>query len=305
MNLQEANSDIAALVENVNDARILEHLDVLAGEKEAMHSPEALQAAAAYIEDQFRSYGLQTRQSSIPSSIDANGKPCFNVIAQSPNEEGKEILVIGAHYDTVCGSPGADDNASSLAVLLEVARLLAPMRGQIGLQFVAFSLEEPGFIGSTAYLDAAEAEGDLIWGAFILECVGYTDSRPQSQQTPPGLPFNLPEVGDFIGLMGNMSAEQIKNAFELAVETYVPNLPKIALLVPEKGEMLPDSRRSDHVPFWDKGYRAVMLTDTANFRNPNYHQSSDTIETLDLSFITRVAKSVVATLVLLAELEQA
>ncbi len=304
MNLQEVKPDIAALIETVKAANILKHLKSLVGEREPVSSPKALQVAGVYIEDQFKSYGLQTSTSEISSSIDATGQACFNVIAQTPEEDGKELLLIGAHYDTVLGSPGADDNASSLAVLLELARVLAPMGGQLKLQFAAFSLEESGFIGSTAYLNTIEEKGDAIWGAIILECVGYTDSKPQSQRTPPGLPFALPEVGDFIGLLGNLSAEPIKTAFETAVETYVPGLPQIAFLVPGKGEMLPDSRRSDHVPFWDKGHRAVMLTDTANFRNPHYHQRTDTIETLDLSFITKVVKSLVATVVLLAELEQ-
>ncbi|MFQ5589355.1 MAG: M28 family peptidase, partial [Nitrospiria bacterium] len=208
-----------------------------------------------------------------------------------------------AHYDTVPGSPGADDNASSLAVLLEVARVLSPMRGRLSPQFVAFSLEEQGFIGSTAYLEALEQQKTPIFGAVILECVGYTDMRPGSQRTPPGLPFTLPDRGDFIGLLGNAPAAPIKSAFEAAVDAAVPDLPKIGLLVPGNGEALPDARRSDHVPFWDKGYPAVMLTDTANFRNPHYHQASDRVETLDIPFIVKVAKAVAATVIHLAELE--
>ncbi|MDC4223620.1 MAG: M28 family peptidase [Candidatus Manganitrophus sp.] len=114
--------------------------------------------------------------------------------------------------------------------------------------------------------------------------------------------MKLPSQGDFIGLVGNAAAEPIQKAYEVAVATYCPELPCVSLLVPGKGEALPDTRRSDHVPFWDRGYRAVMLTDTADFRNPNYHKKSDQLKTLDLTFITRVARSLAAAVIDLAEL---
>jgi len=206
-------------------------------------------------------------------------------------------LVIGAHYDTVAGSPGADDNASGLTVLLEVARAVSGMAGNLVPEFVAFSMEEPGFIGSDYYVQEAEQAGRPIWGAVILECVGYTDHRPGSQQVPPGVPISLPDKGNFIGLIGNTQAAPIQAAFEFAAKDAAPTLPFVGLLVPGKGEAIPDTRRSDHVPFWDRGHRAIMLTDTANFRNPHYHRESDLLGTLDIAFITDVARSLAATVI--------
>ncbi len=278
------------------------------GEREPKNSSQALNRAAAYIQDQMSSFGLHATQApftaqNVPGQS-LGEDTFFNVIGTGVHfKQHNALLLIGAHYDTVADSPGADDNASSLAVLLEVARVLSKMQGRLTPQFVAFSLEERGFIGSTAYLESLEQNKTPISGAIILECVGYTDLNPGSQHTPPGLPFALPDVGDFIGLLGNEAAKPIQTAFESAVDAYTPDLPKISLLVPGNSAALPDARRSDHVPFWDKGYPAIMLTDTANFRNPHYHQGSDRIETLDLDFIVKVAKAVAATVIHLAELE--
>jgi Zn-dependent M28 family amino/carboxypeptidase len=209
---------------------------------------------------------------------------------------------VGAHYDTVVDTDGADDNASGLAVLLEVARVLSPMRGRRTLQFVAFSMEEAGFLGSAHFVEKVRRNKVPVWGAIVLECVGYIDRRPGSQKTPEGFPFSLPEQGDFIGLAGNDAAAPIKEAFEAAAIRYSPTLPVVSLLVPGNGVLFPDSRRSDHVPFWDQGYRAVMLTDTADFRNPHYHQKSDCLETLDIPFIAAVARALAGAVVDLADL---
>lgn len=300
------------LIETISEARILKHLEVLEGEKEARHTPDALRKAGDYLSNQMRTFGLHPVHMPIsPGGVvttDADGEACFNVIGRLKEATlDQERLVIGAHYDTVVGSPGADDNASSLAVLLETARVLTPLcqtlRGGWVPEFAAFSLEEPGFIGSADYLVKAEAAGLRIWGAVILECVGYTDHTPGSQLTPPGLPFPLPDKGHFIGLLGNEPAKAIKEAFESAARRHTPSLPCICFLVPGNGALLPDARRSDHVPFWDKGYPAVMLTDTADFRNPHYHRASDRRETLDISFITQVAKALSAAVVQMLELE--
>ena len=300
----------SALIETISEARILKHIEVLEGEKEAHRTPGALKKAGDYLSSQMRTFGLHPVHVPIsPGRIvttDANGEACFNVIGQLPEASPhQERLVIGAHYDTVAGSPGADDNASGLAVLLEIARVITPrcqaLRGGCVPEFAAFSLEEPGFIGSEDYLAKAEVAGTRIRGAIILECVGYTNHTPGSQRTPPGLPFPLPDKGNFIGLVGNEPAKPIKEAFEAAARQHAPELPCIGLLVPGNGAMISDSRRSDHVPFWDKGYPAVMLTDTADFRNPHYHRASDRRETLDIPFITQVAKALSAAVLQLLE----
>lgn len=291
---------VGSLIGQITDARILDHLQALVGPKHPVTSPEALWKTGRYILDRMETFGLDT----IEEGIEGENPSLRNLIGRTSGRgAGQNILVIGAHYDTVAESPGADDNASGLAVLLEVARVLAPLRGDLTLEFVAFSLEEEGFLGSDHYVDQAQSNKVPLWGSIILECVGYTDHRPGSQSSPMGLPIALPDRGDFIGLIGNEIAEPVRKAFEGAISNYCPDLSCISLLVPGKGELLPDSRRSDHVPFWDRGYRSVMLTDTANFRNPHYHQKSDLLSTLDIPFITKVARVLAAAVIDLAELK--
>jgi len=292
---------IASHIEQITEERILGHLESLVGIRHPVAAPEGLRASEAYLSEQMKSFGLDLLEETIEG--EANERFVNLIGRESGGRAGKKILVIGAHYDTISESPGADDNASGLAVLLELARILAPLRGKLTPQFVAFSLEEEGFLGSDHYARQVRRNKVPLWGAIILECVGYTDSRPGSQTAPAGLPIKLPSQGDFIGLVGNTAAEPIQKAYEAAVATYCPELPCVSLLVPGKGEALPDTRRSDHVPFWDRGYRAVMLTDTAEFRNPNYHKKSDQLKTLDLTFITRVARSLAAAVIELAELK--
>src|SRR5213076_2809083 len=131
----------------------------------------------------------------------------------------------------------------------------------------------------------------------VLECVGYARSEEGSQQKPASLSVTLPTVGDFLGIVGNAASAHLVKAVEAAANHAVPDLKTISLVVPGNGEMLPDTRRSDHAAFWHYGYPAVMLTDTANFRNPNYHAATDTIETLDLRFMEKVAQTTTAAVI--------
>lgn len=189
-------------------------------------------------------------------------------------------------------SPGADDNASGLAVMLEAARMLTtiPLNGEI--RFIAFCLEEENLLGSLAYVAQLKAAGQALTGAIVLECVGFTSSQEGSQQKPPGVPIPVPSTGDFLAVIGNTASSTLVAGCEAAVKAQVADLKTVPLVVPGNGEQLPDTRRSDHAAFWHHGYPAIMLTDTANFRNPNYHRSTDTIETLDPTFMTQVANAV-------------
>ena len=137
-------------------------------------------------------------------------------------------------------------------------------------------------------------------GAIVLECVGYARSEPGSQRTPPHLPIAIPSVGDFLGVIGNEASRDLVAAIMSCGRVTVPSLKMIPLTVPGRGELLPDTRRSDHAAFWDQGLPAVMLTDTADFRNPHYHRPSDTIETLNLDFFSQMVPLLVATVARLA-----
>src|SRR5207245_10415629 len=208
-------------------------------------------------------------------------------------------LIIAAHYDTVEGSPGADDNASALAVTLEIARKRRGVLMTRSVRCVALGLEEEDLLGSLAYASSLPAAHEEICGAIVLECVGYARTEEGSQQKPPILPIAIPTVGDFLGVVGNVVSAPLVRAVEAAANLAVPELKTVSLLAPGNGELLPDTRRSDHAAFWHHGYPAVMLTDTANFRNPHYHQPTDTLETLNLAFIEQVARAVTAAAIVL------
>jgi Zn-dependent M28 family amino/carboxypeptidase len=228
----------------------------------------------------------------------ALGKSYFNIVGikwpprgQSKNRQAP--LLIGAHYDTVAGSPGADDNASALAVLLESADRLKHKTVARPVWFAAFCLEEQGLLGSRAFISGLKQAGQPLDAAIVLECVGYASREAGSQRAPSGVPVPVPTVGNFLGIVGNEASRDVVAVVERNARRTAPTLPTLALAVPGRGEDLPDVRRSDHAAFWDEGYRAVMLTDTANFRNPHYHQPTDTLDTLDLEFLEGVTEIVV------------
>jgi len=269
------------------------HLQALISERHPLSSPAGLRRAQDYLADQFRRIGLEVSF----HQFRALGGTYQNVIAalrpQSARRTGPP-LIIAAHYDTVEGSPGADDNASGLAVMLEAARALSPMTLAREIRFIAFCLEEEDLLGSLAYAAALKEAGEEIAGAIVLECVGYTSEKQGSQAIPVAMPIAVSDVGDFLAIVGNSASASLANAFKRAAAREARELKTISLVVPAKGERLPDTRRSDHAAFWHYGYPALMLTDTANFRNPHYHRPTDTFETLDLTFMQRVARAVAA-----------
>lgn len=275
--------------------RLQAHLQYLVGERHPDTSHAALQKVADYLAGQFRTLGLEVSF----HTFEALSGTYHNVIATLPPSRSSSVppqppLIIAAHYDTVQGSPGADDNASGLVVMLEVARRLRGVPLNRPVRFIAFCLEEEELLGSLAYVSHLKATDQEIRGAIVLECVGFTSTGEGSQLAPPGLPIAVPTTGNFLGIVGNRASAGLATSIEHAANERVPDLKTVSFLVPGQGESFPDTRRSDHASFWQHGYPAVMLTDTANFRNPHYHQPTDTLETLDLGFIQQVADALVA-----------
>ncbi len=276
------------------------HLHALIAERHPLSSPAALRCAEDYLAEQFRLLGLDV--SAHP--FKALGDTYRNVVATIPAAaRSASPLLIAAHYDTVLGSPGADDNASALAVMLEAARCLREVTLSREVRFIAFCLEEENLLGSLAYASWLRESKQEISGAIVLECVGYARTEEGSQKKPSGVPIAVPSVGDFLAIVGNQTSTGLVAAVEGAAKQHVSDLKTVSLIVPGNGEALPDTRRSDHAAFWHYGYPAVMLTDTANFRNPHYHQPTDTIETLDLEFMDKVARAVTAAALELAGAE--
>jgi len=232
--------------------------------------------------------------------VSAWGKTYRNVVAikkpgWSPQGEELPPLLIGAHYDTVSESPGADDNASGLVVLLEVALRLSSQPLSRPVWLVAFCLEEQDRLGSQAFVSRLKAERHELAGAIILECVGFARSEACTQQAPPALPIAVPTQGDFLAIVGNEASRSLVLQFEQNARRQAGQLKTLSLVVPGRGEAMPDTRRSDHASFWDAGYPAVVLTDTANFRNPHYHRETDTVDTLNLEFLSKVTATVTET----------
>ena len=277
-------------------------LTVTIGERSVFH-PKNLKRTESYIESTWRDMGL-------PVTLDTyeyQGFTVANVIATVDfGERPSRFLVVGAHYDSVMGTVGADDNASAVAVLLETARWLAALRGKAALDlrvtFVAFALEEPPafatrYMGSRVYAKRAKQTGERIDGMICLEMVGYTCKQPGCQRYPLPLMFRkYPREGNFIGVVGNFGSRAFTRSIAQIFRRNA-DLPVVTLTVPFSGWLLPSVRLSDHSPFWDQGYHAVMVTDTAFFRNPYYHSAADTMDKLDFHFMAELVESLVMFLV--------
>jgi Zn-dependent M28 family amino/carboxypeptidase len=221
--------------------------------------------------------------------LDFHGRSNQNLILKLParlSDPKKGVVIVGAHYDAVPGSPGADDNASGVAVLLELARLCSTKSRTRPIWFVAFDLEEAGLLGSTAYAEMLWLEKQPIRLMLSLEMLGYYSDRPNSQAYPHPLQYFYPNAGNFLALIGNLPTLLDLSRFSSRFRQQ--GVPCVWLPAGWKGQLVPDTRRSDHAPFWDKGYRAMMLTDTASMRNPHYHQASDRIETLNIDRMAQI-----------------
>ncbi|NVN93165.1 MAG: M20/M25/M40 family metallo-hydrolase [Desulfuromonadales bacterium] len=277
---------------SVSIERIRDHIQALEGVRHPLAEPEALEHAADYIAETLGSMGYEMDEQHFPD----NGRTFRNVIATRRGlHRPHERIAVMAHYDTVAGSPGADDNASGVAVMLETARVLARFSFERTVHLIGVSLEEnennaescSGTRGSRALAAHARENGWSIEGVVVLESVAYAGDCVV-QTVPAGTGITVPEIGNFVAVVGNERSKELIDGFVRAVERYRPDLPHVVLTVPGNGELLPDSRRSDHAPFWDEGFKAIMVTDTTNFRSPHYHLPSDTLATLNLEFAAKV-----------------
>ncbi len=254
-----------------------------------------LEQAAQYIEKQFLKAGLEVRE----DYFQWEGKSYKNIVAEKRGiTSPHRVLILGAHYDTVPGSPGADDNSSAVALLLEVARNIRAVPLECTVRLIAFSLEEYDFAGSTHYVDRLRKDGEEILGMISVEMVGFTGPK---QNYPSYLdPKQYPNVGDFIAIIGNEGSRKLLERVCQSFKTSVPKLPLEFLIVPGNGEEMEEVRLSDHSAFWDQGVSALMITDTGFLRNPNYHLASDRIETLNFKFMQKVGVGVCHSIVELA-----
>jgi hypothetical protein len=268
------------------------HVEKLSEEigQRSLVTPDALEEAASYIESEL--FGMGYQPGAHEYSVYKHTVRNIEVEIKG-GARPDEILIIGAHYDTVPGTPGADDNASAVAGLLELARAFKGETPSVTIRFVFFVNEEPPFfktgdMGSYRYAMRSKELGENIIGMLCLESIGYYSGEPESQQFPPPLGFFYPHTGDFIGFVGNIKSRKfLYSAIKAFRET--TRFPSEGLAVPLP---ITGTDWSDHWAFWEAGYPAVMVTDTALFRNPNYHGPGDTAEKLDYESMARVVGGV-------------
>ena len=271
-----------------------------------------LNAAADFIEDSFSRAGLHPRR----DSYEIRGQACHNIEVEIPAQQGAtsaeataakaavssgavasakaasppQIILIGAHYDSVFGSPGANDNGSGVAALLALTRRFAEKTTQHTLRFVAFVNEEPpyflgGDMGSFVYASRCKARGDIISAMISLETIGYFSDAPHSQTYPsPGLGIFYPKVGNFIGFVSNVQSRALLRRIVALFRKHA-KIPSEGAALPS---FVPGVSWSDQWSFWRSGYPGIMVTDTAPFRYPHYHSASDTPDKLDYDRFTLV-----------------
>lgn len=249
-----------------------------------------LQQSAAYVSDRFRRMGYTIRE----ESYLADNRQVTNIEVELKGaRQPDEIVVIGTHYDSSPESPGANDNASGVAAMLELARQFKATKPGRTVRFVAFVNEEPPFfqtdlMGSRVYAANARKRGERIVAMLALETIGYYSDKAGSQQYPP--PFNLfyPAAGNFIGFVGNLGSRSL---LRTCIKTFreTTHFPSEGLAAPE---FIKGVGWSDQWSFWQEGYPGVMITDTAPFRYPHYHEESDTPDKLDYERMARVVAGI-------------
>jgi len=270
-------------------------------ERNLRNNPSGLSRAADFIEEFFSRSGFGvTRQTFQVDRVD-----CHNLEAVPRDFCGlkEPHWILGAHYDSAPGTLGADDNISAVAILLETARLLMESENPPrNIRFVAYTNEEPPHftnesMGSRVHAQSCRKNGDNIQGMICLESLGYFTDKPGSQELPTlyGMPEETlaftrsrgidPTIGNYIAVVGDEQSASFLARFDDAFSRHpIPTLPLV----------MPEMRLSDQLCYWNEGYPAIMLTDTALFRNPNYHKHTDTVETLDFQAMASITENLVS-----------
>lgn len=270
--------------------RLRSHLVEIVRERDPYLATEGHFYVQQYIRSQLQPFGtIETHEFTIQQRTHCN------LILQIParkTNSNKPPILIGAHYDAVPGTPGADDNATGVTALLEIARAISASPANYPIRFVAFDMEEYGLQGSKYYAQDLHQSGQSLRLMLSLEMLGYCTQAPNSQQYPvDALKKLYPSTGNYIGLIGNIPT--IPDLLHLGRHIQKAGVPSQWLPAGMRGDLIPATRLSDHASFWDQGYRALMVTDTAFLRNPHYHKGSDRLETLDLDFLTGVCQGLI------------
>jgi len=266
--------------------RLSRHVGAIASREHNFMHPVALEDAARYIETAFEEMGYRIETQRIPR----DGTEVRNIQVELPGSAlAQEIVVVGAHYDSVVGAVGANDNGSGVAALIELARLLHDARPARTVRFVAFVNEEPPFfysdeMGSRFYARRSKAGGENIVAMFSLETIGYYTDKPDTQSYPFPLSFFYPKTGNFVAFVANLSSRALLHEAIASFRRHA-QFPSEGVAAPG---LLPGVGWSDHWSFWKEGYPALMVTDTAPYRYPYYHTMQDTPDKVDYERLARV-----------------
>jgi hypothetical protein len=302
--------DIQSVICDIDTNTVLEKLRIIEGVRHRHSNPVHLENTKNYIEGLFLNYQLDTKR----HSFSYDNYEAANIIGIKYGSEEDTTIIINGHFDTVPNSPGADDNASGVVGVLEAARILSRFNFKHTIRFIAFDLEELGYIGDEMYVEDVLSTNENIVGVFSLDMIGYYSDEPYSQSVPYPeiLQILYPEEynefvqeefkGNFLLNMANESSGELISQFDSSAVKYVPELKIVSLAVPESIASLFGGM--DSYPFWGAGYNALLLSDGGgSYRNPYYHTSGDTVGTLHLSFMTNVIRSVVAATIELADFQ--
>lgn len=300
--------DIADITAQVDSTRLVGDLLFLEGTRHVTAGAVHLQETRDSLQSLISASGLQAW----PQDFAVGSFTRTNYIARYAGLLDEAVTYgVSGHYDCVSVSPGADDNGTATAAVMEALRVLSAYEFRHSIRYFAFDAEENGLKGSIAYVQDVLPKWEDFRGLINMEMVGYYDDAANSQNLPFGFDQLFPAAtaaiegdssrGNFLTNVANTTSTPLMQAFDSCAALYVPELRVISLATPGTGSSTPDLRRSDHAPFWDAGLQALMLTDGADFRNYHYHTAGDSVGTLDMQFFYRNVKAVVATLAKLAD----
>lgn len=280
------DGDIAESIERVSESYLREIVETISVPRHYVAEASENRRIGKWIASRLRSFGYET----------VFQGEYGNIIAMPAGMSPDGVLLVGAHYDSVPGTPGADDNASAVAALLACAKAVSERKEKPNVCFVSFNREEDELAGSFDFVDNFLPRNLVVRQAHILEMVGYSRNEPGSQTMPEGLPIAIPDTGNFLGLIGNSNSNLIVDHVLGLAKSGLAEFPVVGLKVFFGLEKhFHHLNRSDHAPFWKAGIPALMWTDTSEFRNPNYHQPTDTPDTLDYGFLKKVAQLLLMT----------
>ena len=297
--------DIVALTDS---NRLRSNLEFLEGIRNRSVNVAHLEATKDSIENTFINAGLK---SEVFTFMRGNYEAHNFLGTLQGTSESSEYFLLGGHYDTVTDSPGADDNGSAIAGMMEAVAVMKDFNFEKSIKFIGLDLEEIGLVGSTDFVTNNLPADESLLGFLNFEMIGYFTNEPFTQTFPPGFQVLFPDAagqvnadsarGNFLTVVGNQTHAALADSFVNASQQYVPQLKNVKVISPQSGTLVPDLLRSDHAPFWIAGLPALMLTDGSEFRNPHYHTMNDRVETLNFTFMNNVVKAAIATIAKLAK----